>query len=73
MRPNLERMIEILGIMTLLGGGRAAELWEGRANLLQNSFFSSSRASSDPIDLPMEATIFPRETFLAPRTRAEAA
>jgi hypothetical protein len=34
MRPNLERMIDALGIMTLLGGGRAAELWEGRANLL---------------------------------------
>jgi hypothetical protein len=34
MRPNLERMIDALGIMALLGGGRAAELWQGRAHLL---------------------------------------
>ncbi|KPF96243.1 hypothetical protein IP86_17595 [Rhodopseudomonas sp. AAP120] len=34
MRPNLERMIDALGIMTLVGGGRAAELWQGRSHLL---------------------------------------
>jgi hypothetical protein len=34
MRPNLERMIDVLGIMALVGGGRAAELWEGRAHLM---------------------------------------
>lgn len=34
MRPNLERMIDALGIMVLLGGGHAAELWEGRSHLL---------------------------------------
>jgi hypothetical protein len=34
MRPNLERMIDALGIMALVGGGRAAELWEGRSHLL---------------------------------------
>jgi hypothetical protein len=34
MRPNLERMIDAMGVMALLGGGRAAELWEGRAHLL---------------------------------------
>ncbi len=34
MRPNLERMIDALGIMTLIGGGRASELWEGKAHRL---------------------------------------
>ena len=34
MRPNLERMIDALGIMSLLGGGRAAELWQARSHLL---------------------------------------
>jgi hypothetical protein len=34
MRPNLERMIDALGIMGLIGGGRAAELWQERAHLL---------------------------------------
>lgn len=34
MRPNLERMIDALGIMALVGGGRASELWGGRAHLL---------------------------------------
>lgn len=34
MRPNLERMLDAMGAMTLLGGGRAAELWAGRAHLL---------------------------------------
>jgi hypothetical protein len=34
MRPNLERMIDAFGIMALLGGGRAAGLWEGQADLL---------------------------------------
>jgi hypothetical protein len=34
MRPNLERMIDALGIMDLVGGGHAAVLWEGRAHLL---------------------------------------
>ncbi|MGM4960877.1 hypothetical protein ACT4MK_36795 [Bradyrhizobium barranii] len=34
MRPNLERMIDALDIMALLGGGRASELWGGRAHLL---------------------------------------
>lgn len=34
MRPNLERMIDALGIMALLGGGRACELWGERAQLL---------------------------------------
>lgn len=34
MRPNLERMIDTLGIMALLGGGRASDLWGERAHLL---------------------------------------
>lgn len=34
MRPNLECMIDALGIMALVGGGRAAELWEERSHLL---------------------------------------
>jgi len=34
MRPNLERMLDEMGVMTLLSGGRAAELWAGRAHLL---------------------------------------
>ena len=34
MRPNLERMIDVLGIMDLFGGGRAAELWQAQAHLL---------------------------------------
>lgn len=34
MRPNLERMIDAMGVMDLVGGGRAAELWAGRADLL---------------------------------------
>jgi hypothetical protein len=34
MRPNLERMLDTMGVMALLGGGRAAELWAGRAHLL---------------------------------------
>jgi hypothetical protein len=33
MRPNLERMIDALDIMTLVGGGRATGLWEARAHL----------------------------------------
>lgn len=34
MRPNLERMIDALGITTLVGGGRAADLWGARADLM---------------------------------------
>jgi hypothetical protein len=34
MRPNLERMLDAMGVMNLVGGGRAAELWAGRAHLL---------------------------------------
>src|SRR4051794_3579892 len=34
MRPNLERMIDGMGIMKLLGGGRAADLWGAKADLL---------------------------------------
>jgi hypothetical protein len=33
MRPNLERMLDALGVMSLLGGGKAAALWESRAHL----------------------------------------
>jgi hypothetical protein len=48
--------------------------WEGVGNTIrENGFFASSRASSAPIDLPMGATIFPGETFLAPRSWPEAA
>ncbi|WP_082906152.1 epoxide hydrolase family protein [Bradyrhizobium centrolobii] len=71
-----DQMLDDISLYWFTGTGTSSArlYWEGVGNTIrENSFFSSSRASSDPIDLPMGATIFPGETFLAPRSWAEAA
>ncbi|MBR0880511.1 pimeloyl-ACP methyl ester carboxylesterase [Bradyrhizobium japonicum] len=70
-----DQMLDDISLYWFTGtGASSARLyWEGVGSTIrENSFFSNSRASSDPIDLPMAATIFPGETFLAPRSWAEA-
>jgi pimeloyl-ACP methyl ester carboxylesterase len=71
-----DQMLDDISLYWFTGtGASSARLyWEGVGSTIrENSFFSSSRASSDSIDLPMGASIFPGETFRAPRAWAEAA
>ncbi|WP_249159523.1 epoxide hydrolase family protein [Bradyrhizobium tropiciagri] len=71
-----DQMLDDISLYWFTGtGASSARLyWEGVGSTIRdNGFFSSARASSDPIDLPMAATIFPAETFRPPRAWAEAA
>jgi pimeloyl-ACP methyl ester carboxylesterase len=71
-----DQMLDDISLYWFTGtGASSARLyWEGVGHTIrENSFFSNARAASEPITLPMAATIFPAETFLAPRSWAEAA
>lgn len=71
-----DQMLDDISLYWFTGTGTSSArlYWEGVGNTIRDrSFFSHSRAARDPITLPMAATIFPGETFLAPRAWAEAA
>ncbi|TGS65572.1 epoxide hydrolase [Mesorhizobium sp. M3A.F.Ca.ET.201.01.1.1] len=71
-----DQMLDDISLYWFTGTGTSSArlYWEGVGSTIrENDFFSNSRASSEPIKLPMGATIFPAETFLAPRSWAEAA
>lgn len=71
-----DQMLDDISLYWFTGTGTSSArlYWEGVGSTIrEHSFFSSSRASTERIDLPMGASIFPGETFLAPRAWAEAA
>lgn len=71
-----DQMLDDISLYWFTGTGTSSArlYWEGVGNTIRkHSFFSGSRAASDRIELPMGASIFPRETFRAPRAWAEAA
>ncbi len=71
-----DHMLDDISLYWFTGTGTSSArlYWEGVGHTIrEHSFFSGSRAASGRIDLPMAASIFPRETFRAPRAWAEAA
>jgi pimeloyl-ACP methyl ester carboxylesterase len=67
-----DQMLDDISLYWFTGtGASSARLyWEG---CLGSTIRGPGFFSSDPIELPMAASIFPRETFRAPRSWAEAA
>jgi hypothetical protein len=64
-----DQMLDDISLYRLTGAGTSSArlYWEDVGSTIrESSFFSSSCTSSDPIDLPMGATIFPGETFRDP-------
>lgn len=71
-----DHMLDDISLYWFTGTGTSSArlYWEGVGHTIrEHSFFSGSRAASGRIALPMAASIFPRETFRAPRAWAEAA
>ncbi|SDG20816.1 Pimeloyl-ACP methyl ester carboxylesterase [Chitinophaga filiformis] len=71
-----DQMLDNISLYWFTGTGTSSArlYWEGVGSTIRNAgFFSASRATSDKITLPMGASIFPGETFHAPRAWAEAA
>lgn len=71
-----DQMLDDISLYWFTGtGASSARLyWEGVGSTIRShSFFSHSRAASGPIEVPMGASLFPRETFHAPRAWAETA
>ncbi|OQP40718.1 epoxide hydrolase [Niastella yeongjuensis] len=71
-----DQMLDDISLYWFTGTGTSSArlYWEGVGSTIRNSgFFSASRATSNKIELPMAASIFPGETFRAPRAWAEVA
>ncbi|CAM2155847.1 putative epoxide hydrolase [Pararobbsia alpina] len=72
-----DQMLDDISLYWLTGTGTSSArlYWEscGGKTLREHTFFSSVRASSERIELPMAASISPRENYVAPRAWAEAA
>lgn len=67
-----DQMLDDISLYWFAGSGASSArlYWESCAGktLREHTFFSS-----DPVSLPMAASIFPKETYLAPRSWAQAA
>ncbi|MEH2510600.1 pimeloyl-ACP methyl ester carboxylesterase [Nitrobacteraceae bacterium AZCC 1564] len=71
-----DQMLDDISIYWFTGTGTSSArlYWEGVGSTIrEHTFFSGSRAASERIELPMAASIFPGETFHAPRSWAEVA
>ncbi|HEK1688564.1 TPA: alpha/beta fold hydrolase [Pseudomonas putida] len=71
-----DQMLDDISLYWFTGTGTSSArlYWEGVGSTIRDrSFFSAVRASSERIQLPMGATVFPAETFQPPRKWAEQA
>jgi pimeloyl-ACP methyl ester carboxylesterase len=72
-----DQMLDDISLYWFTGTGTTSArlYWESCSGktLREHTFFSFTRASSDRIELPMGASISPRENYVAPRAWAEAA
>jgi pimeloyl-ACP methyl ester carboxylesterase len=71
-----DQMLDDISLYWFTGTGTSSArlYWEGVGSTIRDAgFFSNARASSERIQVPMGASLFPRETFRAPRAWAEAA
>jgi pimeloyl-ACP methyl ester carboxylesterase len=72
-----DQMLDDISLYWFTGTGTTSArlYWESCSGktIREHTFFSSGRASSERIELPMAASISPRENYIAPRAWAEAA
>lgn len=71
-----DQMLDDISLYWFTGTGTSSArlYWEAVGGTLRSAdFFSASRGSSERIEIPMGASLFPGETFRAPRAWAEAA
>jgi pimeloyl-ACP methyl ester carboxylesterase len=72
-----DQMFDDISLYWFTGTGTTSArlYWESCSGktIREHTFFSSARASSERIELPMGASISPRENYVAPRVWAEAA
>jgi len=71
-----DQMLDDISLYWFTGTGTSSArlYWEGVGSTIRShTFFSHSRAAPGRIEVPMGASLFPRETFHAPRAWAEAA
>lgn len=71
-----DQMLDDISLYWFTGTGTSSArlYWEGVGSTIRDAgFFSNARASSERIEVPMGASLFPRETFRTPRAWAEAA